>query len=82
MAKKVEETLRKVHEQIAEKFLEELNSGGELSPQKYNAMIKFLKDNDIVVKVEDNDNMEEMKKLLEEYKLTDEEEYVPIRRVK
>jgi hypothetical protein len=82
MVDKVEKILRQVHEQIAHKFLKELQSDKALSPQQYNAMIKFLKDNDITVKVDNNDSMEEMKKLLEDYNLNDEEEYIPMRRVK
>ena len=78
----VEETLRKVHADIAVKFKEMLEDPERtISYQELNAMIKFLKDNDIYVKPEGNDNMEKLAELIASANIDDDEEFVPERRL-
>lgn len=48
----LEKMLSKIHTKTAEKMLEMLESGEELTPAMLNSITKFLKDNDVTASIE------------------------------
>ena len=76
----MEALLEDLHVQVGEGLLTRISSG-TASAQEYSAAIKFLKDNNIGVKMP-NSNMAELSTLLNGCPIDDDEEFAPIRRIK